>query len=80
MSKTACIIADLHGYAPTMKYLKQIATGKCDYLIIAGDITSADMGNSAEPVFNFLDSLNIPVMAVLGNSGKLEFLYEFQTL
>ncbi len=79
VSKNACILADLHGYAPTMKYLK-IVTEKCDYLIIAGDITSADMGSSPEPVFNFLDSLNIPVIAVLGNSDRLEFLYDFQTL
>jgi len=78
--KIACLVADLHGHMQTLRYLERAIRGKCDYLLVAGDVTSADSGKPAEPVFSFLDSLGIPVIAVLGNSDRPEFLEEFSKL
>ncbi len=80
MVKTACIIADLHGHPKTMRFIELAVKRGCDYILIAGDITSADLGNSPSPVFSFLDSLGIPVIAVLGNSDRLEFLDDYAGL
>ena len=49
-------------------------------MLVAGDISSADTGIPPAPVFEFLDSLGMPVVAVLGNSDRLSFLDDFASL
>lgn len=76
MGKKLCVIADLHGHSQTIRYLRNNVGQNCDYLLIAGDITEAYSDSLPLSVFDFLNSLGIPIIAVLGNSDRLEFLDE----
>ena len=80
MPKVACIVSDLHGHERTLKYIGNVSKGKCDYILVAGDITSADSGASPDPVFQYLNKIGIPIVAVLGNSDRLEFIEEYSNL
>ncbi len=78
--------SDLHGDASTLKLLRDsIEDESYDYMLVAGDLTNADLISPAERVqqvkeiFSIMESFKIPYYYVWGTpfrEGSLEFATE----
>src|SRR5262249_31861614 len=72
--------ADIHGVLFVYEWLAEIATGKADMLVLAGDLFDADFEKQqrrqAQKILQILKGIGKPVLYLMGNDDNVPLDYE----